>query len=194
MSLQDRIISHFSDSQQIQQDSLSSLTEIIEFAAQRLVSTLLNDKKILVCAHGRAIACAQLLVSALLNQYERERPALPIIALYNDSVTMTAIAGDYHFDDIFSKQIRTLGQTGDILVAYSDGQQMSNLAKAINVAHDKEISVIAFTSSNETMLSTLLDETDIELHIPTSHSAYALESQVLITHCLCDLIDHQLFG
>ena len=194
MSLQDRIINHFSDSIQTKQDTMTSLCELIEFASQQLVASLLNDKKILSCGNGDSSVCAQLLSSAMLNQYERDRPSLPAIALTTDTTTITAIANDYHFDDIFAKQLRALGQSGDILVAYTDGNNSANIAKAIATAHDKDITVIALTGNNGGMIAPLLHETDIEIRVPSTSSARIQEVHVLITHCFCDLIDHQLFG
>ncbi|MGZ8184637.1 MAG: SIS domain-containing protein [Methylobacter sp.] len=194
MSLQDRIINHFTDSIQTQQDAMVSLCELIEYAAQRLVNCLLNDKKILACGNGRSATSVQLLSSAMLNQFERDRPSLPVIALTTDTATLTAIANDYHFDDVFAKQLRALGQSGDILMVYTDGANSSNIAKAIGAAHDKDISVIALTGNNGETVSQLLHETDIEIRVPSISKTRIQEVQVLITHCLCDLIDHQLFG
>ncbi|MGZ8161631.1 MAG: SIS domain-containing protein [Methylobacter sp.] len=194
MSLQDRIINHFSDTIQTQQDALTHLSELIEVASQRLVVTLLNDKKILTCGNGRSSTSAQLLSSALLNQFERERPSLPAFALTTDTATITAIANDYNFDDIFSKQLRALGQNGDMLVAYSDGGHSANIAKAITSAHDKGLSIIALTGKDGGMIAPLLNEKDLEIRVPSNSSARIQEIHVLITHCLCDLIDHQLFG
>ncbi|HEY8098285.1 MAG TPA: SIS domain-containing protein [Methylobacter sp.] len=194
MNLQDRIINHFTTSIQTQQNTMVSLGELIEFASQRLVATLLNDKKIVTCGNGRSAAVAQLLSSAMLNQYERDRPSLPAIALTTDTISITAIANDYHCDDIFAKQLRALAQSGDILVAYTDGNNSANIAKAITTAHDKDISVIALTGSNGGMIAPLLNETDIEIRVPSNSSIHIQEVHTLITHCLCDLIDHQLFG
>jgi D-sedoheptulose 7-phosphate isomerase len=194
MSLQDRIINHFSDSIQIQQETMNTLSELIEYAAQRLVSSLLNDKKILTCGNGRSATSAQLLSSAMLNQFERDRPSLPVIALTTDTATITAIANEFHFDDIFSKQLRALGQSGDVLVVYTDGYNSTNIAKVITAAHDKEISVIALTGNTGGLIPPLLQETDIEIRIPSTSSARIQEAHILITDCLCDLIDHQLFG
>jgi len=194
MSLQNRIINHFTTSIQTQQNTLTNHGELIEFASQRLVATLLNDKKIITCGNGRSAAVAQLLSSAMLNQYERDRPSLPAIALTTDTATITAIANDYHFDDIFAKQLRALGQSGDILVAYTDGNNSANIAKAISTAHDKDISVIALTGNNGGMIAPLLHELDIEIRVPSDSSIHIQEVHVLITHCLCGLIDHQLFG
>ncbi len=194
MSLQDRIINHFSDSIQTQQDAMNSLSELIEYASQRLVTALLNDKKILACGNGSSATSAQLLSSAMLNQFERDRPSLPVIALTTDSAAITAIANAYQFDEVFAKQLRALGQSGDILVAYTDGNNSANIAKAISTAHDKEIPIIAFTGNNGGIIAPLLFETDIEIRVPSSSTARIQEIHVLITHCLCDLIDHQLFG
>ena len=194
MSLQDRIINHFSDSIQTQQDAMTQLCELIEYASQRLVAALLNDKKILACGNGSSATCAQLLSSAMVNQFERDRPSLPAIALTTDTATITAIANDYHFDDVFAKQLRSLGQSGDILLAYINGINSASIAKAIATAHDKEITVIAFTGNNGGIIAPLLFETDIEVRAPSNSSARIQEIHVLITHCLCDLIDHQLFG
>jgi D-sedoheptulose 7-phosphate isomerase len=194
MSLQDRIINHFSDSIQTQQETMTYLCELIEYASQRLVSALLNDKKILACGNGPSATSAQLLSSAMLNQFERDRPSLPAIALTTDTAAITAIANGYHFDDVFAKQLRALGQSGDILVVYTDGNNSANIAKAITTAHDKEISVIALTGNNGGMIVPLLYETDIEIRVPSNSNARIQEIHVLITHCLCDLIDHQLFG
>ena len=194
MSLQDKIINHFTDSIQTQQEAMTSLCELIEFASQRLVNTLLNDKKILACGNGRSATTVQLLSSALLNQFERDRPALPIIALNTDTATMTAIANDYRFDDVYAKQLRALGQGGDILVVYTDGNNSANIAKAITTAQEKDISVIALTGRDGGNIALLLHETDIEIRVPSNSSPRIQEVHVLITHCLCDLIDQQLFG
>ena len=194
MSLQDRIINHFTESIKIQQDTMTYLSELIEYASQRLVSTLLNDKKILTCGSGRSATSAQLLSSAMLNQFERDRPSLPVIALTTNTATITGITNEFHFEDIFSKQLRALGQSGDMLVIYTDGNSSTNIAKVITTAHDKEISVIAITGNNGGLIPSLLKETDIEIRIPSTSSTRIQETHILITDCLCDLIDHQLFG
>ncbi len=194
MNLQDRIINNFSDSIQAQQEALSYLPEHIEYAALNIVSALLNDKKILTFGNGRSATSAQLFSLAMLNQFERDRPSLPAINLASDVATITAIANDYQYDDILSKQLRALGQSGDILMIYTDGNNSSNIAKAIALAHDKEITIIAVTGNEGGLISPLLRETDIEIRVNLNSSIRIQETHVLITHCLCDLIDHQIFG
>jgi D-sedoheptulose 7-phosphate isomerase len=194
MSLQDRIVSHFTASIETKQASLEQLGELIEFAAQRIVHALLNDKKILACGNGGSAGDAQHFSSEMLNRFERERPGLPAIALTTDSSTLTSIANDYHFDDVFAKQIRALGQAGDILVIYTSSGNSGNVLKAASAAHDKDIAVIALTGKDGGALADMLNETDLELRVPSQSTARIQETHLLITHCLCDLIDQQLFG
>lgn len=173
---------------------MENLTEIIEFASQRIVSALLNENKVLTCGNGGSAGDAQHFSSEMLNRFERERPGLPAIALTTDSSTITSIANDYHFDDIFAKQIKALGQEGDILVVYTTSGNSANIVKAVTAAHDKGITTIALTGKTGGTISQILNETDIEIRVPSTSTARIQEVHLLITHCLCDLIDHQLFG
>lgn len=194
MILQERIINQFTDSIQTQQDTINYLTDLIAYSSERMATALLNDRKIMACGNGRSANNAQLLTSSLLNRYERVRPALPAIALNSDMATLTAIASDSHFDDVFSRQIRALGHGGDILVIYSDCGTTANIIKAVKCAHDQDITVIALTGKDGGALAELLNERDLELRVPSNSSARIHEVHSLISHCLCDLIDHQIFG
>jgi D-sedoheptulose 7-phosphate isomerase len=194
MSLQDRVINHFTNSIQTQQEAVVSLSDLIGFASQRLVHALLNDKKIIACGNGGSANNAQLLVASLINRYERDRPSLPAIALGTGMTMLTAIANDMQYDDIFAKPLRALGQSGDILVVYTIGGHSANILKAVNSAHDKDISVIALTGQEGGSIAPLLHENDLELRVPSNSAAHVLETHLMITHCLCDLIDYQIFG
>ncbi|MGZ8215250.1 MAG: SIS domain-containing protein, partial [Methylosarcina sp.] len=171
MSLQDRILNHFTDSIHTQQDAMNYLTDLIAYASERLVTTLLNDKKIISCGNGRAANNAQLLSSLLLHRFERERPSLPALALSTDMTTITAIANDTHFDDVFAKQLRALGQSGDMLLVYTDCGYSGNIVKAVHCAHDKDISVIALTGKDGGAIASQLNEKDLELRVPSDSSA-----------------------
>jgi len=194
MSLQDRIITLFTDSIQTKQNTMDSLCGHIEYASQKIVETLVNDKKILTCGNGGSAGDAQHFSSEMLNRFERERPALPVIALTTDTLTITSIANDYNYDEIFAKQIRALGQSGDLLVVYTSSGNSTNIIKAVNTAHNKNMNVLALTGKDGGKLAAALNEFDIEIRVPSQSTARIQEVHLLITHCLCDLIDHQLFG
>ena len=194
MSFQQRIQNHFAESIQVKQASLERLSVLIETAAQKLAATLLNDGKILTCGNGGSAGDAQHFSSEMINRFERERPGLPAIALTTDTSTLTSIANDYHFDEIFFKQIRALGQSSDTLIIYSTSGNSSNVVKAAIAAHDREMSVIALTGKDGGTLATILRDGDVELRVVSQSTARIQEVHLLITHCLCDLIDQQLFG
>jgi len=196
MSLQERIYQHFTDSIQTKHDALEQLPPIIESAAQTIVQSLLNNGKVLSCGNGGSAGDAQHFSSEMLNRFERERPSLPAIALSTDTSTITSIANDYSYNEIFSKQVRALGQAGDILLAYTTSGNSGNIIEAVKAAHDRDMVVIAVTGKDGGQLSslTLLNENDIELRVPSNSTARIQEVHLLVTHCLCDLIDVQLFG
>jgi len=194
MSLQDRVINHFSDSIHVKQDAMESLSELIVYAAQNIVEALIDNKKVLACGNGGSAGDAQHFSSEMLNRYERERPALPAIALTTDTLTITSVANDYNFDEVFSKQLRALGQAGDILLVYTTSGNSSNIINTVKTAQDREITVIALTGKDGGSLASILKESDIEIRVPSKSTARIQEVHLLITHCLCDLIDAQLFG
>jgi D-sedoheptulose 7-phosphate isomerase len=194
MSLKERITQYFSDAIQIQQESLSSLPELIEFASHLMANALINDKKIISCGNGGSSGNALHFSALMLNKFQRERPSLPAITLNSDTLTLTSIANDYHFDEIFAKQLRALGQEGDILLCYSTSGNSANILKTVTVAQEKNIPVIALTGQTGGSLANFLNESDLEIRVPASTPSHIQEMHLLITHCLCDLIDQQLFG
>lgn len=194
MSLQERILRQFNANFETTQDTLLRFGDLIEAAGARLAYCLLNDGKILVCGNGGSAAQAQHLSSELMNRFERERPGLPGIALTTDTSALTSISNDYHFDEVFSRQIHALGHAGDILVVYTTSGNSGNILSAATAAHERDMQVIALTGKDGGALPPLLRETDLEIRVPSDSTARIQEMHLLITHCLCDLIDHQLFG
>ena len=194
MSLQERIARHFTASIETSQETLLRLGDLIEAAAVRLAQCLLNDGKILCCGNGGSAAAAQHFSSELLNRFERDRPGLPAIALSTDTSALTSIANDYRFAEVFAKPIRALGHAHDILVLYTTSGNSANILRAATAAHDRDMSIIALSGRDGGPLAPLLRETDIEIRVPSETTARIQELHLLITHCFCDLIDHQLFG
>jgi D-sedoheptulose 7-phosphate isomerase len=194
MTLQERIHQNFTESLQSIQEAQANLSELIEIASLKIAQTLINDGKILVCGNGGSAAHAQHFASKMLNRYERERPSLPAISLTCDTSTLTSITNDYLYDEVFSKQIRALGHGNDTLLVFTTSGNSANILSAVTAAHDRDMSVVALTGRDGGAVAPLLNDSDIEIRIPSPTNARVQETHLIILHCLCDLIDHQLFG
>jgi D-sedoheptulose 7-phosphate isomerase len=195
MDLLTRIKTHFEESIETKKKASSILAETILEASQLFVQCLLNNNKILACGNGGSAADSQHFASEMINRFETERPSLPAIALTTDTSTITSIANDYSYNDIFVKQIRALGQAGDILLLISTSGNSENILRACEAGQNRELKIIALTGKDGGSLSSILNNsTDIEIRVPSSSTARIQETHLLIIHCLCDLIDKQLFG
>lgn len=192
--MHERIFQTFHQSIEIKMQVGEALVPLIARASEALVNSLLHERKILVIGNGISAAVGQIFVSSLLNRLKQERPGLPALNLAADSTTLTAISNDVSYNDIFAKQIRALGNPGDILVVFSTDGATSNLVQALAAAHDRQLSVVAITGADGGDLATLLNAADLELRVPSTSVAHVHEVHLLIAFCLCDLIDVQLFG
>lgn len=189
-----RIQKLFRDSIETKRQAMEVLIPHIDLASQVMVAALLNEGKILTCGNGGSAGDAQHFSSELLNRFERERPSLPALALTTDTSTLTSIANDYSYNEVFSKQIRALGQPGDILLAISTSGNSANVIQAIQAAHDREMTVVALTGRDGGGMASLLLPEDVEIRVPAKVTARIQEVHLLVIHCLCDQIDQQLFG
>ncbi len=193
MDISERIREIFNDCIQTQMTAADTLVPDITKASELLVNTLLSGSKILCCGNGGSAALAQHFSSEMLNRFESERPSLPAIALTTDVSTLTSIANDYHFNEIFSKQIKALGAPGDALLVFSTSGNSKNIIEAIVIAHHRQIRVIAFTGRDGGAIPPLLNETDVEIRVSSESTARIQETHGIVIHCLCDIIDRQLF-
>lgn len=193
MDLFQRIKYNFNESVQTKITAAKVLVDPIAQAGELMVQCLLSNHKILSCGNGGSAADAQHFSSEMLNRFEAERPSLPAIALTTDASTVTSIANDYSYNEIFSRQIKGLGTNGDILLAISTSGRSKNILNAVDAAHHREMKVIALTGRDGGEITTLLTANDIEILVPAESTARIQETHLLIIHCLCDIIDRQLF-
>lgn len=189
-----RVKQVFFDSIQTKSDSAESLAPMIAVAAEGIAVSLLNNGKTLSCGNGGSAADSQHFASKMLNRFEMERPGLAAIALTTDSSTITSIANDFDFTDIFAKQIRALGRPGDILLAISTSGNSPNIIKAIEAAHGHDLRVILLDGREGGGAAELLVGDDVEIRVPSYSTARIQEVHLTIIHCLCDLIDRKLLG
>ena len=193
-SIVERIKSNFTESIQTKINSADTIIHVVAEASEEIVQALLEGNKILSCGNGGSACEALRFSSEMLNRFKQERPGLPALALSSDIPTLTAIANDYHFSDIFAKQIRALGQANDLLLAISTSGNSVNILNAIKAAHDKNMGVIALTGHDGGKIADYLQEKDIEIRVPSFEIARIQETHLLIIHCICDIIDFRLFG
>ncbi|MFB1015223.1 MAG: phosphoheptose isomerase [Alteromonadaceae bacterium] len=188
-----RIKSNFTESIQNQIAASELLAGSIEHAGMIIVQSLLSGNKILTCGNGGSASNSQHFSSLLLNRYETERPSLPALSLTTDTSTLSSIANDYQFDDVFSKQLRALGNSGDVLLAISTSGNSKNVIKAIESAVSRDMPIIALTGKDGGDIAGLLGENDVEIRVPSSRTSRIHEVHLLITHTLCEIIDTTLF-
>lgn len=194
MNLMDRVAEQFAEHMLTLQRCQEELPPMIVSASEVMVHCLLSDHKILTCGNGGSANIAHQLASKMLNRYERDRPALPAMALSTDASTITSISNDYSYNEIFSKQIRAIGHEGDILLAVSSTGNCASILQAIQAAHDRAMLVIALTGMDGGDCARLMQDTDIEIRVPATATARVQESHLTVIHLLCDLIDQQIFG
>lgn len=189
MTPQQRVIQHFDNSIATKQQSKEQLPANIVKAAELMHECLQAGNKIMSCGNGGSAGDAQHFSSELINRFETERQALAAIALTTDTFALTSIANDYAYETVFSRQVEALGKAGDILLAFSTSGNSKNVIKAIELAHQQNIRVIALTGKNGGNMRNLLSSTDIELCVPSDSTARIQEVHLVLIHCLCDLID-----
>ena len=194
MDLISRISENFSESAHLKLQSMDALAGPIAEAAERMVQCLKGDGKILACGNGGSAADSQHFAAELLNRFEMERPALAAIALTTDTSTLTSIANDYDYDQLFSKQVRALGHANDVLLAISTSGNSRNVVAAMEAAHENEMTVVALTGRDGGKMAGALAPNDIHICVPANSTARIQEVHLLTLHCICDAIDCLLLG
>ena len=191
-TLTQHVAEHFNESIQTKQQAAQVLAQPTAQAAELLFNTLANDGKFLICGNGGSAADAQHFAAEMTGRFEKERMELAAIALTTDTSALTAIGNDYGFDHIFSKQVRALGRTGDVLVGISTSGNSGNVIEAIKAAHENGMHVIALTGRDGGKIAHLLKEGDVLLNVPYPRTARIQEVHILLIHAMCDCIDTML--
>jgi D-sedoheptulose 7-phosphate isomerase len=186
--------SHFEDAIALKQKASATLAPAIARAGEALGAALSRGHKILACGNGGSAADCQHFAAELVGRFERERPGLPAIALTVDSSALTAIANDYSYDVVFSKQVESLGREGDFLLALSTSGNSRNVIEAVKAAHARGMAVIALTGRDGGAMAAMLGPADHHLNVPHPRTMRIQEVHILALHCLCDTIDNVLHG
>lgn len=194
MTLQQRIQDQFEESIATKRAALSSMSQPIEAAVRAMAACLAAGGKVMACGNGGSAADSQHFAAELLNRFEQERAPLAAIALTTDTSTLTSIANDYAYDQVFAKQVAALGRSGDVLLAISTSGNSPNVSEAIKVAHARGVRVVALTGKGGGTIGRQLRSDDIHLCVPADRTARIQEVHLLALHCLCDGIDALILG
>ena len=189
-----RISAQFDESVRVKQAAAKELGEPIARAARLFAQSLKAGGKALACGNGGSAADSQHFVAELINRFERERPPLAGVALTTDTSTLTSIANDYDYRLVFAKQVRAIGRKGDVLLAISTSGNSGNVVEAIQAAHDAGVHVVGLTGNGGGKIAAALSGSDVSICVPHKVTARIQEVHLLVLHCLCDIIDHELFG
>ncbi len=194
MDLVERVSQHFADSARTKQKASELLSPPIARAVEMMVKSMLANGKILACGNGGSAADCQHFAAELIGRFERERPGLAAIALTTDTSALTAIANDYDYEQVFSRQVQALGQANDVLLAISTSGESMNVIAAIHAAHERDMQVVALTGRGGGKIAGLLASEDVHVCVPSDRTARIQEVHLLALHCLCDGIDTLLLG
>uniref|UniRef100_UPI0025F89A0B SIS domain-containing protein n=1 Tax=Thiobacillus sp. TaxID=924 RepID=UPI0025F89A0B len=159
-----------------------------------MVHCLAQGGKILACGNGGAAAGAQHFAATMINRFEQERPGLAAIALTADTSTLTSIATDHAYDQVFARQVKALGQPGDLLLAISTSGNSPSVLQAVAAARTRSMPVIALTGRSGGGLAEQMQDDDVFLCVPAESTARIQEIHLLAIHCLCDAVDSVLLG
>jgi len=192
--LEARVAAHFLASASLKSSSAAILSAPIARAIAMMTGCLRSGGKILACGNGGSAADAQHFSAELLNRFEVERPPLAAIALTTDTSTLTSIANDYEFNQVFVKQVQALGRKGDVLLAISTSGNSANVMAAMRAATAAGMGVVALTGRDGGKMGAMLSSKDVQICVPHAVTARIQEVHLLTLHCLCDGIDAVLFG
>lgn len=191
--LLDRIALRFEESARLKREMAPALAGPILAAGTMMAATLVAGGRVLACGNGGSAADAQHFSAELLNRFECERPPLAAIALTTDSSTLTSIANDYDYRQVFAKQVQALGRGGDVLLAISTSGNSPNVMAAIDAAHSAGMRVVALTGRDGGSIGRGLRADDVELRVAHPSTAHVQEVHILALHCICDTIDRIMF-
>jgi D-sedoheptulose 7-phosphate isomerase len=193
-ALAERIAAHFADSARLKVAAAQALAGPIARAVEAMAGSLRGGGKVLACGNGGSAADAQHFAAELVNRFERERPPLAALSLAADSSTLTSIANDYGYEQVFEKQVRALGRRGDVLLAISTSGNSESVLRAMAAARELGIATVALTGRGGGKMGAALGAGDVHVCVPHERTMRIQEVHLLALHCLCDGIDSLLFG
>jgi D-sedoheptulose 7-phosphate isomerase len=194
MDLVAHLKQHFEEGIELRTRMAQTLPAEIARAGQALAGAMKAGRKALACGNGGSAADSQHFAAEMVGRFERERPGMPAIALTTDTSALTAIANDYDYDRVFSKQVEALGNPGDVLLAISTSGNSKNVIEAIRAAQARGLVVIALTGRDGGAMAKMLRSQDFHLNVAHPRTMRVQEVHLLVVHCLCEVVDNVIYG
>jgi len=194
MDLAAHLRTHFEEGIELRTRMAATLPAEIARAGEALARSLKGGRKVLSCGNGGSAADSQHFAAELVGRFERERPGLPAVALTTDTSALTAIANDYDYDRVFSKQVEALGTEGDFLLAISTSGNSKNVVEAMKAAQARRLHVIALTGRDGGAMGRMCGPRDFHINVAHQRTMRVQEVHLLVVHCLCEVVDNVIFG
>jgi D-sedoheptulose 7-phosphate isomerase len=194
MDLTAHLKAHFEEGIELRKRMAETLPAEIVRAGNAIVTAVKAGKKVLSCGNGGSAADSQHFAAEMVGRFERERPGMPAISLTVDTSALTAIANDYDYDRVFSKQVEALGVAGDVLLGISTSGNSKNVVKAMEAAQSKGLVVIALTGRDGGAMAKMLRPQDYHLNVAHPRTMRVQEIHLLVIHCLCEVVDNVIHG
>ncbi|MEZ5646346.1 MAG: SIS domain-containing protein [Burkholderiaceae bacterium] len=189
-----RIQQQFIDSADLKYQCAQVLAPQVEAATQAVLASVTGGGKVMTCGNGASASAAQQFAASFVGRYDRERPELAAMCLSADTAVLTGIAADFDARLVYCRQVRALGQAGDVLLALSTSGNSASVLAAVEAAHERDMTVVALTGGRGGRLVQMLRDTDVQVCVPHELPARVHEIHHLVLHCICDGVDAQLLG
>jgi D-sedoheptulose 7-phosphate isomerase len=188
--VEDIVVRLFRESNQVKEaflnENLSKLVRVVD----AVTAALKGGKKVLLFGNGGSAADAQHIAAEFVNRFQIERPPLPAIALTTDTSVITSIANDYDFSEVFDKQIRAIGQAGDIAWGFSTSGSSPNVLKALETAKKMGMFTVGLTGKDVGRVAGIVD---VALNVPSGSVPRIQETHITVGHVICEMVDFRLF-
>ncbi len=188
--IEDIIVRIFKESSQVKDAFLNENLSRIVKVVDAVTAALKAGNKILLFGNGGSAADAQHIAAEFVNRFLIERPPLPAIALSTDTSVITSIGNDYDFSEVFSKQLRAIGQAGDVAWGLSTSGKSPNVVKALETAKKMDMITVGLTGKDGGPISRIVDHS---LHVPSTSVPRIQETHITVGHVICELVDFKLF-
>jgi D-sedoheptulose 7-phosphate isomerase len=185
--MKERIAAIVNESIEVKKAVLKSCLPAVEQASQAIIKAFQNNNRVFFCGNGGSAADSQHIAAEFIGRFQKERRALPAIALTTDSSILTCLSNDYSYDIVFSRQLEALGRSGDVIVGFSTSGKSANIIKAFERARGMGVTTVAFVGHDGGPMGKMAD---IAIIVPSKVTARVQESHITIAHALCEIVEN----